>query len=145
MVQISCELTIAGQTLHAETKNLSTGGAAIRFVQPLTVGEVVTVGFFLTQDGIEDPDHPQFECAASIRWSKPAGEHAHENFAESHELFAETLFVLASGYALAAVNHHCWRMDHTLRRRLTFVTPRAPYPGRRAREDARSGDKSRAV
>ena len=78
MVQISCELTIAGQTLHAETKNLSTGGAAIRFVQPLTVGEVVTVGFFLTQDGIEDPDRPHFECAASIRWSKPAGEHAYE-------------------------------------------------------------------
>jgi hypothetical protein len=77
-VRISCELTIAGETLHAETKNLSTGGAAICFARPLTVGEVVTVSFFLTQDGIEDPDRRPFECAASIRWGKPAGSRGHE-------------------------------------------------------------------
>lgn len=77
-VRISCELTISGQTLHAETKNVSTGGAAILFARPLTVGEVVTVSFFLTQDGIEDPDRTPFECAASIRWSKPAGDRMHE-------------------------------------------------------------------
>lgn len=77
-VRISCELTISGQTLHAETKNLSTGGAAIRFERALTVGEVVTVSFFLTQDGIEDPDRTPFECAASIRWVKPAGDRRHE-------------------------------------------------------------------
>ena len=77
-VRISCELTIAGETLHAETKNLSTGGAAIYFARPLTVGEVITVSFFLTQDGIEDPNRSPFECAASIRWTKPAGEARHE-------------------------------------------------------------------
>ena len=77
-VRISCELTIAGETLHAEMKNLSPGGAAIYFARPLTVGEVVTVGFFLTQDGIEDPDRSPFEGAASIRWSKPSGSHGHE-------------------------------------------------------------------
>lgn len=77
-MRISCELTISGQTQHAETKNLSTGGAAIVFTRPLTVGEVVTVGFFLTQDGIEDPNRSPFECAASIRWMKPAGDHAYE-------------------------------------------------------------------
>jgi len=77
-VRISCELTISGQTLHAETKNLSTGGAAIMFSRPLTVGEVVTVGFFLTQDGIEDPERSPFECAASIRWVKAAGNRMHE-------------------------------------------------------------------
>lgn len=77
-VRISCELTIAGETLHAETKNLSTGGAAIYFARPLTVGDVVTVSFFLTQDGIEDPDRATFECAASIRWTKPAGARGHE-------------------------------------------------------------------
>ena len=77
-VRISCELTISGETLHAETKNLSPGGAAIYFARPLTVGEVVTVSFFLTQDGIEDPDRPPFECAASIRWAKPAGSGRHE-------------------------------------------------------------------
>jgi c-di-GMP-binding flagellar brake protein YcgR len=77
-VRISCELTISGETLHAETKNLSLGGAAIYFARPLTVGEVVTVSFFLTQDGIEDPDRRPFECAASIRWAKPAGSRGHE-------------------------------------------------------------------
>lgn len=77
-VRISCELTISGETLHAETKNLSTGGAAVYFARPLTVGEVVTVSFFLTQDGIEDAKRVPFECAAAIRWAKPAGERGHE-------------------------------------------------------------------
>lgn len=72
-VRISCELTISGQTRHAEMMNLSGGGAAIVFERPLTTGEVVTVSFFLTQDGIEDPDRSPFECAASIRWSKAVG------------------------------------------------------------------------
>jgi c-di-GMP-binding flagellar brake protein YcgR len=75
---ISCELTIAGETLHAESKNLSSGGAAIHFGRPLTVGEVVTVSLFLTQDGIQDPDRATFECAASIRWVKPAGARGYE-------------------------------------------------------------------
>lgn len=78
LVRVSCELTISGQTLHAEMKNLSTGGAAIVFARPLTVGEVVTVSFFLTQDGIEDADRAPFECAASIRWLKPAGDQRYE-------------------------------------------------------------------
>lgn len=72
-VRISCELTIAGEAVHAAIKNLSTGGAAIRLSQPLTIGDVVTVSFFMTQDGIEDPDRSSLECAASIRWAKPAG------------------------------------------------------------------------
>lgn len=72
-IRISCELTLSGETLHAETQNLSTGGAAVLFSRALTVGEVVTVSFFLTQDGIEDPDRVPFECAASVRWTKPAG------------------------------------------------------------------------
>ena len=77
-VRISCELTLSGESLHAETKNLSPGGAAIYFERPLTVGEVITVSFFLTQDGIEDPNRSPFECAASVRWAKPAGERRHE-------------------------------------------------------------------
>jgi hypothetical protein len=72
-VQISCELTVAGETIHAETKDLSPGGAAMYLDRPLTVGEVITVSFFLTQDGIEDPERVPFECAASVRWARPAG------------------------------------------------------------------------
>jgi len=77
-VRISCELTISDETLHAEMKNLSTGGAAIYFSRPLTVGEVIAVSFFLTQDGIEDAHRTPFECAASIRWVQPAGDRRFE-------------------------------------------------------------------
>jgi len=70
-IRVSCEITISGETLHAETMNLSTGGAAISFSRNLGVNEIVTVSFFLTQDGIEDPDRTPFECAASVRWTKP--------------------------------------------------------------------------
>lgn len=59
-------------------KNLSAGGAAIVFERSLSAGEVVTVSFFLTQDGIEDPDRATFECAASIRWANPVGERGYE-------------------------------------------------------------------
>jgi len=59
-------------------KNLSGGGAAIVFARPLTAGEVLTVSFFLTEDGIEDPEHSPFECAASVRWSKPVGSRGFE-------------------------------------------------------------------
>jgi len=72
-VSISCELIVSGQRLHAEMKNLSGGGAAIVFERSLTAGEVLTVSFFLTEDGIEDPERSPFECAASVRWSKPVG------------------------------------------------------------------------
>lgn len=77
-VRISCELTLSGQTLHAETKNLSTGGAAIVFARSLSVNEVVTVSFFLTEDGIETSEGTPFECAASVRWSKEVGARGYE-------------------------------------------------------------------
>ncbi len=77
-VRISCEVTIAGQTCHAEMKNLSAGGAAVVLARPLSKGEVVTVSFFLTQDGIEDPDRMPFECAASIRWTEDVGARGYE-------------------------------------------------------------------
>lgn len=77
-VSISCELIVSGQRLHAEMKNLSGGGAAIVFERSLAAGEVLTVSFFLTEDGIEDPERPPFECAASVRWSKPVGERGFE-------------------------------------------------------------------
>ncbi|MFW2389894.1 MAG: PilZ domain-containing protein [Polyangiales bacterium] len=94
-VRISCELTISGQAFHAEIKNLSGGGAAIVFGRPLTSGEVLTVSFFLTQDGIEDPDRAPFECAASVRWSKNAGERGYEAGLQFLSPSAEQRAVLA--------------------------------------------------
>jgi c-di-GMP-binding flagellar brake protein YcgR len=97
-VRISCELTISGQTFHAQTKNLSTGGAAIASERILSTGEVVTVSFFLTEDGIEASDGIPFECAASIRWTKPTGDRGNEAglqflspSAEQRELLKEFL------------------------------------------------------
>lgn len=69
--EVSCEVTLSNETTYALTNNLSTGGAAIAFSRELKVGEVVTVRLFLTQDGIENPSRPHFECAASVRWTKP--------------------------------------------------------------------------
>lgn len=64
---------MGGETRFAQTKNLSRGGAAIRCRKALSVGEDITVHLFLTQDGIEDPDRPVFDCAASVRWCNEDG------------------------------------------------------------------------
>lgn len=72
-VRISCEIAHGDEILFAETKNVSRGGAGIRCKQPLGVGELITIHLFLTQDGIEDPHRPAFECAASVRWCNEDG------------------------------------------------------------------------
>ena len=40
-------------------------------------GEVITISFFLTQDGIEDPERPPFESSATVRWTEAAGDDEH--------------------------------------------------------------------
>lgn len=55
-----------------------------------------------------------------------ASEQAHEAFEESHEFFAGALFVVVLLHALAALYHHFWRKDDTLRRMLPFARPRSP-------------------
>ena len=72
-VEVSCELTVLGEVAHAETRNLSTGGASVTLFREVRVDDVVTVCLFLTQDGIEDPECDPFECTASVRWTQPAG------------------------------------------------------------------------
>lgn len=101
-VTISCELTVAGETRHAETKDLSPGGAAVYFDRPLTVGEVMTVSFFLAQDGIEDPERVPFECAASVRWTKPAGPRGYEAGVQFLSPSADQRALLADFLAQAA-------------------------------------------
>ncbi len=60
--------------MDAETRNLSTGGAAILCDVPFEKGEVITISFFLTQDGIEDPEQPPFESSATVRWTETTDE-----------------------------------------------------------------------
>lgn len=74
-VQLACEVNRAGSALSAETQNVSSGGVAIVLSQGPSIGEVVNVSLFLTQDGIEDAQRPPFECAASVRWTKPTDDH----------------------------------------------------------------------
>ena len=69
--KISCELVINEVAIAAETRNLSEGGAAIVGHFACKQGDVATISFFLTEDGIEDVDETPFESGASIRWTKP--------------------------------------------------------------------------
>lgn len=86
-VAVSCELVVRGETLDAETQNLSTGGAAILCDVPLAKGDVITISFFLTQDGIEDPEQSPFESSATVRWTE---------FADNDEYLAGVQFLAPS-------------------------------------------------
>lgn len=76
-VAVSCEIVIRGEAMDAETRNLSTGGAAILADVSFVIGEVITVSFFLTQDGIEDPESAPFESSATVRWTEAADDDEH--------------------------------------------------------------------
>lgn len=49
----------------------------------------------------------------------------HEALEEVHEALFGAIVLLAVGHALAAVLHHVWMKDDTLRRMLPFVRPRS--------------------
>ena len=50
----------------------------------------------------------------------------HETLEEVHEALFSALVIVAVLHALAAVFHHVWMKDDTLRRMLPFTRPRAP-------------------
>jgi cytochrome b561 len=54
-----------------------------------------------------------------------ASEQAHEYFEDVHELLFDVLVAFAVVHALAALYHHFWMKDDTLRRMLPFAKPRA--------------------
>jgi cytochrome b561 len=51
---------------------------------------------------------------------------AHETYEEVHEAFFTALLVVAVIHALAALYHHFWLKDDSLRRMLPFGRPRSP-------------------
>lgn len=53
-------------------------------------------------------------------------EGAHEFYEEVHEVLFAVLATVAVVHALAALYHHFWRKDDTLRRMLPFTRPRSP-------------------
>jgi cytochrome b561 len=50
----------------------------------------------------------------------------HEALEEVHEALFGALVVIAVVHALAAMYHHVWMKDDTLRRMLPFARPRSP-------------------
>ncbi|MBO6936212.1 MAG: PilZ domain-containing protein [Deltaproteobacteria bacterium] len=68
-VAVRGELEHEGDTIAAETQNLSTGGVALKVRQAVPDGAVVTVQLFLTQDGFEDPDEAPLVTKAAVRWT----------------------------------------------------------------------------
>jgi cytochrome b561 len=50
----------------------------------------------------------------------------HETLEELHEALFTVLAVVAVGHALAAIFHHLWMKDDSLRRMLPFAKPRSP-------------------
>jgi c-di-GMP-binding flagellar brake protein YcgR len=70
-VAVAAELEIGGNTLEAETRDVSEGGVAVLLDEPLADGANLGITLILTQDGIEDPDEPPFVGKASVMWSAP--------------------------------------------------------------------------
>jgi c-di-GMP-binding flagellar brake protein YcgR len=68
-VTLRGELEHEGDTLAAETQNLSTGGVALTVRRAVPDGAVVGVFLFLTQDGFEDPDEEPLSTKAAVRWT----------------------------------------------------------------------------
>ena len=77
VVAIRGEVEHEGDTLAAETENLSTGGVGLLLRRAIPDGAMVSVTLFLTQDGFEDPDEPSLSTKAAVRWSKPGEAERH--------------------------------------------------------------------
>lgn len=76
-VALVAEITLGFETLAAATQNVSEGGVALAVERPLEQGAAVDLTLFLTQDGIEDPDHEPFEAKAKVEWARPGARGTH--------------------------------------------------------------------
>ena len=74
-VAIAAELEAGGQTVEAETRDLSEGGVSVLIDGSLAEankeGSTLTLTLILTQDGVEDPHQSPFVGPASVMWSAP--------------------------------------------------------------------------
>ena len=70
-VAVAAELEAAGETLEAETRDVSEGGVAVLLSEPVEEGSKVGLTLILTQDGIEDPNEDPYQCEASVMWAAP--------------------------------------------------------------------------
>ena len=70
-VAVAAEITKGGQTLTAETRDISEGGVAVLLGESLPEGSTIELLLILTQDGIEDASEEPFESPANVMWSAP--------------------------------------------------------------------------
>jgi len=74
-VAIAAEIEAGGQTVEAETRDLSEGGVSLMVSETvagyaaLAEGRTLSLTLILTQDGIEDPEEAPFVGPASVMWS----------------------------------------------------------------------------
>lgn len=73
-VAVSAEVEIAGETVSAQTRDISRGGVALLTRDPLDEGAELDITLLLTQDGIEDPNEDPFATRASVIWAAPSDE-----------------------------------------------------------------------
>jgi c-di-GMP-binding flagellar brake protein YcgR len=70
-VALAAEVEAHGETIEAETRDVSEGGVAVLLTEQVEEGSKVGLTLILTQDGIEDPDEDPFQCDASVMWAAP--------------------------------------------------------------------------
>ena len=70
-VVIAAEIETDGDTLIAETRDISDGGVAVLLREPLAEGSTIELSLILTQDGIEDPSEDPFATSANVMWAAP--------------------------------------------------------------------------
>jgi c-di-GMP-binding flagellar brake protein YcgR len=71
---VAAEVEIDAELYEGETRDLSSGGAAVllRARAPLTDGMQLSLTLLLTEDGIETPDEESLTLQAQVVWITPA-------------------------------------------------------------------------
>lgn len=67
--KMAAEVIAAGKTVHAHTRDISTGGVGLVLRAPLDESASVELVLFLTKDGIEDADHEPLHIHGRVQWT----------------------------------------------------------------------------
>jgi hypothetical protein len=70
-IRLSAEVTYAGHTFTAITRDLSAGGVCLESRRVLPEGDPLQVGLFLVVDEIEDAEGPALQVKGRVAWAVP--------------------------------------------------------------------------
>jgi len=68
-VAVAVELSMAGDVIPCEGKNLSVGGVGVSVNRRMAEGAPTVVNLFLIEDGIEDATSPSLNLKATVMWT----------------------------------------------------------------------------